>query len=423
MTITVRFQQRNGTASEWTSANPVLAVGEVGFETDTKKTKTGDGTTAWNSLDYDTSMPAGTSDVGAALTNTGTDTVPVWAYNGPVEGPLAITHTIANSSGSAITDYQIMFRLHRTSGKSNGIDIYLGDQCQEYFTDVRFYDITNSAVLPYWISFESISTVDHENIGNYAEVWVKFPSIPTTGLTFQIIFNNPGVEESTSNGNNVFPFFDGFDGYEMDSKWTALGTGGTAMMGNSVLLVETTTTAWRSYVSNTGDSMSTGLITCAKFGDCNTCNVGDECDLAMVAIMAEDNSNAIGIATQQHRDQPTYYGEWKNRIQQYDLQADDMTEYLDMSFQVADPIDLEMRVIDATTMGWRLRGETTWHTITHTATGAHIWIGAKGPVGPKIMTFKFDYVFQRKYIATEPTHGTWTFSKSASSAVVAAVYA
>lgn len=48
-----RILPRRGTAAQWTAANPVLGVGELGFETDTKKSKRGDGTTAWNALSYD----------------------------------------------------------------------------------------------------------------------------------------------------------------------------------------------------------------------------------------------------------------------------------------------------------------------------------------------------------------------------------
>ena len=47
-----QIQLRRGTAAAWTSANPVLASGEAGVETDTSKLKFGDGTTAWASLDY-----------------------------------------------------------------------------------------------------------------------------------------------------------------------------------------------------------------------------------------------------------------------------------------------------------------------------------------------------------------------------------
>ena len=48
----IQFQFRRGTATEWTSANTVLAAGEMGLEMDTDKFKIGDGTTAWNSLGY-----------------------------------------------------------------------------------------------------------------------------------------------------------------------------------------------------------------------------------------------------------------------------------------------------------------------------------------------------------------------------------
>jgi len=50
--MAIQIQFRRGTASEWTAANPILAVGEMGIETDTDLFKIGDGTTAWNSLAY-----------------------------------------------------------------------------------------------------------------------------------------------------------------------------------------------------------------------------------------------------------------------------------------------------------------------------------------------------------------------------------
>lgn len=47
-----RIQYRRDTAANWTAANPILALGEPGIETDTKRRKVGDGVTAWNSLNY-----------------------------------------------------------------------------------------------------------------------------------------------------------------------------------------------------------------------------------------------------------------------------------------------------------------------------------------------------------------------------------
>jgi hypothetical protein len=49
---TVRIQVRRGLASEWTSANPVLAAGEMGVETNTNKFKFGNGSSTWTALSY-----------------------------------------------------------------------------------------------------------------------------------------------------------------------------------------------------------------------------------------------------------------------------------------------------------------------------------------------------------------------------------
>lgn len=50
--MTIRMQQRRGTASQWTSANPILNAGEIGWESDTNRFKIGDGSTTWTNLDY-----------------------------------------------------------------------------------------------------------------------------------------------------------------------------------------------------------------------------------------------------------------------------------------------------------------------------------------------------------------------------------
>ena len=50
--MAVKIKLRRDTAANWTTANPVLAAGEVGIETDTRKVKYGNGTAAWNSLSY-----------------------------------------------------------------------------------------------------------------------------------------------------------------------------------------------------------------------------------------------------------------------------------------------------------------------------------------------------------------------------------
>ena len=80
MPVVTQVQIRRGTAAQWTSANPTLAAGEQGFETDTLKLKIGTGSTAWNSLAYVatgsvgtvTSITAGTGLSGGTITSSGT---------------------------------------------------------------------------------------------------------------------------------------------------------------------------------------------------------------------------------------------------------------------------------------------------------------------------------------------------------------
>lgn len=51
-TIKVTFRLRRDTSANWSSKNTVLKQGEVGIDTTLNKFKIGDGTTAWNSLNF-----------------------------------------------------------------------------------------------------------------------------------------------------------------------------------------------------------------------------------------------------------------------------------------------------------------------------------------------------------------------------------
>lgn len=72
---------RRGTAAEWTAADPVLASGEWGVETDTLLTKIGDGATPWTTLAY-----SGGSDAPFTVNEAGDVIVPVDTADGWVVG-------------------------------------------------------------------------------------------------------------------------------------------------------------------------------------------------------------------------------------------------------------------------------------------------------------------------------------------------
>lgn len=50
--MSATIQLRRDTSANWTAANPVLAIGEIGLNTDDLSYKIGNGATAWNGLSY-----------------------------------------------------------------------------------------------------------------------------------------------------------------------------------------------------------------------------------------------------------------------------------------------------------------------------------------------------------------------------------
>lgn len=104
MSVVTQIQVRRGTAAQWTSANPTLAAGEWGYETDTNKGKIGNGSTAWNSLPY----ILGVGDIDGVTAGTG-------LTGGGTSGTvtLAIDSSVVTLSGSQVLSNKTL------SGSSN----------------------------------------------------------------------------------------------------------------------------------------------------------------------------------------------------------------------------------------------------------------------------------------------------------------
>jgi hypothetical protein len=67
---TVRIQVRRGLASEWTTANPVLAAGEMGVETNTNLFKFGNGSSTWTALSYANNSDVAIGEISQDAINT-----------------------------------------------------------------------------------------------------------------------------------------------------------------------------------------------------------------------------------------------------------------------------------------------------------------------------------------------------------------
>jgi hypothetical protein len=127
---TVRIQVRRGTASEWTSANPTLAAGEMGVETDTRKIKIGTGSTAWTSLSYIASDAPGITEIaqdaidtalsmGAGLTksyNDGTNTISLNIDSSVVALKSYVDDQITGLDNAAAADYVLLSDVGNAGG-------------------------------------------------------------------------------------------------------------------------------------------------------------------------------------------------------------------------------------------------------------------------------------------------------------------
>ena len=104
--MAVQLQLRRGSASQWTTANTLLAQGELGLETDTGKLKIGDGSTVWTSLAYYSAGAAAVTSV-----NGFTGTVVLTASDisglGTIATQASSNVTITGGSITGITDLAV----------------------------------------------------------------------------------------------------------------------------------------------------------------------------------------------------------------------------------------------------------------------------------------------------------------------------
>lgn len=143
--MAVQIQVRRGTAASWTSTNPTLGAGEIGFETDTNLFKIGTGAAAWTSLSYANPATTATNIVANATTTTLTAASSMYQV---VTG--STTHTIVLPVTSTLTVGR-QFQIVNTStgnvtvNSSGGNLVYLLGKDQAGFFTCKLTSGTTAA--------------------------------------------------------------------------------------------------------------------------------------------------------------------------------------------------------------------------------------------------------------------------------------
>ena len=206
--MATRMQQRRGTASQWTSANPVLNAAEMGWESDTNKFKIGDGTNHWADLDYfvdtnSTINPAfGTSIVFEGTTANDFETT--LAITDPTEDR---TITFPNVSGTVITTGNLSditdigvfsgsITMEGTTADSYELTIAAGDPTED--RTISFPDASGTVAL-----IETVNT----SLGGYIETSDIGGVSGVVGLDSNLNAIIPGtsiiIEGATDNTNET----------------------------------------------------------------------------------------------------------------------------------------------------------------------------------------------------------------------------
>jgi len=187
---TVRIQVRRGLSSEWTAANPVLAAGEMGVETNTNKFKFGNGTDAWTALSYAASDAAAIGEisqdainqalsVGAGLTKT---------YN---DGANTITVTVDTDVVSTKT-----FAIAEATSKAAAAQAAAAS-----YTDTAVSGINNSLTDYLEVADRGVANgvASLNNLGKVPEAQLNLQSLSTNVITS----GNVTAENVTVNANLI----------------------------------------------------------------------------------------------------------------------------------------------------------------------------------------------------------------------------
>lgn len=190
--------------------------------------------------------------------------------------------TITNYTGTALTDYPVKVSLTSTS-------VNFWSKVESGGASVRFTDSDGTTLINHY-------TESFDYSGTTSTIWVKIPSLAAhTSTTIYLYYTNSGASD-TSNGNNVFTFFDNFASDTIDAtKWVELDTYNViSATGGSLLMEAYEGNLWHGIYATTSYAVdrSNGLI---LEGDVTTFNTLNK-DQNFIFGLKDTTASASGAA-------------------------------------------------------------------------------------------------------------------------------
>ena len=290
MAVQTQIQTRRGAAATWTSTNPTLAAGEIGFESDTNKFKIGTGSTAWASLPYASNVSPLTTKGDLYTYSTDNARLAVGA-NGET--------LVADSSTSTGLRYQApyaqqpilnsafqVWQRGTTSADSAGAP-YTADRWQMFRSGVAGAtttrqvtgDTTNLPNIQYCARVQRNSGNTSTSTIYFAQTLETVNSIPFTGKTVTVSFyarKGANYSEASSFLNANLTFGTGTD----QNVATGMTGQATVVSANNTL-----TTTWQRFtMTGTVSSTSTQLSLYFSFAGVGTAGAADYFEITGVQL-------------------------------------------------------------------------------------------------------------------------------------------
>lgn len=187
--MATRMLQRRGTAAEWAAQNPILGDGEMGYETDTKVFKIGDGVTPWVTLT--------SGFVNVSLFDTKGDILAASADNTPIKVPVGSDGSvlIADSTKAAGLAYSNVLRPATAALPG----LVIKSQTAQTGNIAEFQDgtgtvlsaIRNTGVL--WVTSPSNPSMVIAQSSTFANGFIFFGQVTTAGTWYTDSQANDGV--------------------------------------------------------------------------------------------------------------------------------------------------------------------------------------------------------------------------------------
>lgn len=178
-----QIKLRRGTAAQWSSSNPILAVGELGFEVDTNKFKLGNGSDNWSSLSYFVDENGVDLSLYAPLNS------PTFTGSVEIEGTLNISGSVTTiSSQDLVLEDSLIYLAEGNVGNIVDIGIVGSFTAASAYQHAGFVRDATDGV---WKLFESVEDEPTETINFSQAVYsaLKAGSLEVTSATIGDVSN------------------------------------------------------------------------------------------------------------------------------------------------------------------------------------------------------------------------------------------